>query len=331
MNAYSVLESGVQAKLTAQRALIDGLLTKIASLEAAQTLDAAKHTAKTTLGMAYAKYASSEYTTNYAQLTAAKNTGIVRVDAATTVSGVITAQDNALAAMAAVKSDAVLLTEAKTSAAAVLNAYYPRGLSEAAYSSTYNATGKAQVAELRKAGTLAIKTAAATADINTQLAAYKGFIDAVKTSAELKAEALAAAKTSAKAELTAYGNNDAYRTAEKTAFANAKAIGSSSIDAVTTIADVASALENAKAAIDSLQTDAQLTVIELVNAKKAAKASISAYKANEDYSESGWKLITSKISEWCSYVDNCKYIDDIINATSVRSPKQKRILIRLTR
>ena len=76
---------------------------------------------------------------------------------------------------------------------------------------------------------------------------------------------LATAKADAKAELAAYKNADDYRAAQQTELANAIETGNTNIDNAADTAAVATALANAKAAIDAIKTDAELTAEEAAN------------------------------------------------------------------
>ena len=132
----------------------------------------------------------------------------------------------------------------------------------------------AQQTELESAisaGKNAIDAAADTDAVAAALAAAKTVIDAIKTDAQLTAEeTLAAAKTTAKTELAAYKNAADYRSAQQTELTNAIETGNTNIDAAATIAEVNTALANAKAAIDAIKTDAQLTAEE-----EAAQAAVN--------------------------------------------------------
>jgi len=76
---------------------------------------------------------------------------------------------------------------------------------------------------------------------------------------------LAAAKEAAKAELANYKNAADYRAAQQTELANAIAAGNTAIDAAADTEAVATALSNAKTAIDAIKTDAELTAEEIVH------------------------------------------------------------------
>ena len=111
-------------------------------------------------------------------------------------------------------------------------------------------------------GKSAIDAATTIADVNTALANAKTAIDAIKTDAQLTAEELATAKTDAKDALDNYVNADDYRAAQQTELANAIANGKDAIDNAADTDAVATALANAKVAIDAIKTDAQLTAEE---------------------------------------------------------------------
>lgn len=297
--AYAALEAGVQAKLTAEKGRLDALLAKIAVLEAAQTLEGAKAMAAATLNAAYANY-SNGYTTNHAAIEAAKTAGLASIGAAASVAAVTAALDKALADMAAVKSDAILLVEAKTAAIAELNTY-------AADKSKgdYDAAGKAAIEAARRTGETAITAAANIGAVTDALNTAKAAINAVKTTVQIEAEKLAAAKVAAKAELESYKASIAYRPEQVSVRAAAVTAGRNAIDSAASAAAVTAALNAAKAAIDALKTDAQLTAEELASAKTAAKAAIAGFKTQGSYSPAGWALIANIVGKWQTAVDAC--------------------------
>lgn len=297
--AYTALEAGIQAKLTAEKSKLDTLLAKIAALETAQTLEGAKATAAATLNAAYANY-SSGYTTNHVAIEAAKNAGLASISAASSVAAVTAALDKALADMAAVKSDAALLAEAKAAAIAALGTY-------AADKSKgdYDAAGKAAIEAARRTGETAITAAANTGAVTDALNTAKAAMNAIKTTAQIEAEKLAAAKVAAKAELEGYKAAVFYREGQISARAAAVTAGKSAIDSAASAAAVTVALNAAKAAIDALKTDAQLTAEELASAKTAAKAAIAGFKTQGSYSPAGWALIANIVGKWQAAVDAC--------------------------
>lgn len=308
---YAALEVGVQTRLTAEKAKLDGLLAKIAVLEAAQTLDAAKATATATLNTAYEGY-NSGYTANHGVIETAKDTGLVAINSAAATAAVTAALDKALADMAAVKSDAALLAETKTAKLAELSAYAAEKSK-----SGYDATGKAAIETARKSGEDAINTAENASAASAALSNAKAAIDAVKTTAQIEAEKLLAAKMAAKAELATYGNPGLYSGSQKTAFDSAKDQGAANIDAAATAAAVASALSSAKATIDALKTDAQLTAEELVAAKTDAKNAIKNYKTQGNYLPAGWALVTNIVGKWQAAVDACTLREQVTAAVDM--------------
>ena len=98
------------------------------------------------------------------------------------------------------------------------------------------------------------------------------------TTADLDQEAAAAlaqAKADAKTELAAYKNAADYRPAQQTELADAITAGNNAIDAAADLDAVATALANAKAAIDAIKTDAELTAEEAAAALAAAKEQLT--------------------------------------------------------
>ena len=143
----------------------------------------------------------------------------------------------------------------------------------------YRDAQKTDLANEVAAGKDAIDNATDTEAVATALANAKAAIDAIKTDAQLTAEELAAAKEAAKAELEGYKNPDDYRDAQKTELADAIAAGKTAIDAAESIADVNTALEETKAAIDAIKSNAQLTAEELAEAKAKLQDAIDTAKA----------------------------------------------------
>ncbi len=87
--------------------------------------------------------------------------------------------------------------------------------------------------------------------VTAHITLYAKWIDNATT-------ALAEAKANAKNELVSYKNKDDYREAQQTELENAIKTGNTNIDAATTVAEVNTALNNAKAEIDKIKTDKQL-------------------------------------------------------------------------
>ncbi|MBR5619273.1 MAG: hypothetical protein IKW76_06020, partial [Clostridia bacterium] len=127
----------------------------------------------------------------------------------------------------------------------------------------YRAEQKAELSNAIDDGIAAINAATNTDEVAAALEAAKAVMDAIKTDAQLTAEEeLADAKADAKAELDSYKNAADYRPAQQTELTNAINAGNAAIDAAASTDGVATALANAKAAIDAIKTDAQLTAEE---------------------------------------------------------------------
>ena len=145
-------------------------------------------TAKTNAKTALNNYKdAADYTTNAAELEAAITAGEEAIDAATKTEGVTTALDNAKLAIDEIKSDAQLATEAlataKTNAKTELEGYV-----KAEDYTTNVAALTTAIAD----GKTAIDAATKTEDVTTALNNAQLAIDAIKSDAELVADAIAA-------------------------------------------------------------------------------------------------------------------------------------------
>lgn len=303
LSEYALLSTGAKSALTSQKTLLDSLFAKITQLEAAQSAAEAKISAKSAVNSAYASY-STGYASNLPAITAAKNAGIASIDAATTVLQIITAKDQAIAAMAAFKSDAQLAEEAlkaaKTDAVNALNNElnkYPQASYMTNWSLLINA---------KNTGIASINAAADIAAVGTAKAAAITAMSMVKSDAVLAAEALTVAKTKAKAELNSYKNLNDYRSAEQQQITAIRATGCTNIDAAASTAAVNSALSAAKAAIAAIKTNAQLTAEELASAKAQAVNQLNSYKSSSDYSAANWAIIIEKIQRGTSLIHACQ-------------------------
>ena len=233
-----------------------------------------------------------------------------------------TALANAKTAIDAIKTDAQLsaeeaaaaLAQAKTDAKAELDSYKN--------ADDYRADEQVDLANAIADGKQAIDAATTVAEVNTALANAKAAIDAIKTDAQLTAEetaaALAQAKTDAKAELANYKDPADYRPAQQTELTNAIAEGNEAIDAAADTDAVATALANAKAAIDAIKTDAQLTAEEaaaaLVTAKADAKDALAAYKNAADYRPAQQTELTNAINAGNAAIDAATSTDGVATA-----------------
>ena len=223
------------------------------------------------------------------------------IEEATTLTGVATIIEQAVATLDAIPTDAQLtLEETKTAAKDEITRYV--NLED------YRDEQMTEVLAIINTTKTKIDEAADADAVAAAVSEGKAAIDLIKTDAELTAEeaakALAEAKAAAKTELEGYVNPADYRDAEKAEITTIVTEGKAAIDAATDEAGVASALADAKARLDALKTNAEYTAEEeakaLADAKTAAKAEIEGYIASTDeYDENG-------IAEIASIVDSTK-------------------------
>lgn len=155
------------------------LETAIAAMAAvknnATLLAEAKTAAKSELGTEKAKYSQSDYTINWSVLEQAYNDGLTAIDASKTTSAVDTAKQAAIAAMAAVKTDAEELEAAKSAAKDELKEYF-----DAFNKAYYYETSLQALQTAYDSGVSAISAAQSVADVATALANAKTALDNVK-------------------------------------------------------------------------------------------------------------------------------------------------------
>lgn len=155
------------------------LETAIAAMAAvknnATLLAEAKTAAKSELGTEKAKYSQSDYTINWSVLEQAYNDGLTAIDASKTTSAVDTAKQAAIAAMAAVKTDAEELEAAKSAAKDELKEYF-----DAFNKAYYFETSLQALQTAYDSGVSAISAAQSVADVATALANAKTALDNVK-------------------------------------------------------------------------------------------------------------------------------------------------------
>ena len=141
----------------------------------ATLLAEAKTAAKSELGTEKAKYSQSDYTINWSVLEQAYNDGLTAIDASKTTSAVDTAKQAAIAAMAAVKTDAEELEAAKSAAKDELKEYF-----DAFNKAYYYETSLQALQTAYDSGVSAISAAQSVADVATALANAKTALDNVK-------------------------------------------------------------------------------------------------------------------------------------------------------
>lgn len=151
-------------------------ITAMAAVKNNATLLAeAKATAKSELETEKAKYSQSDYTINWSVLEQAYNDGLTAIDASKTTSAVDTAKQAAIAAMAAVKTDAEELEAAKSAAKDELKEYF-----DAFNKAYYYETSLQALQTAYDSGVSAISAAQSVADVATALANAKTALDNVK-------------------------------------------------------------------------------------------------------------------------------------------------------
>lgn len=151
-------------------------ITAMAAVKNNATLLAeAKTAAKSELGTEKAKYSQSDYTINWSVLEQAYNDGLTAIDASKTTSAVDTAKQAAIAAMAAVKTDAEELEAAKSAAKDELKEYF-----DAFNKAYYFETSLQALQTAYDSGVSAISAAQSVADVATALANAKTALDNVK-------------------------------------------------------------------------------------------------------------------------------------------------------
>lgn len=151
-------------------------ITAMAAVKNDATLLAeAKTAAKSELETEKAKYSQSDYTINWSVLEQAYNDGLTAIDASKTTSAVDTAKQAAIAAMAAVKTDAEELEAAKSAAKDELKEYF-----DAFNKAYYYETSLQALQTAYDSGVSAISAAQSVADVATALANAKTALDNVK-------------------------------------------------------------------------------------------------------------------------------------------------------
>lgn len=182
---WSQLESAYNSGLTAienaatielAQAAKEEAVTAMAAVKNDATLLAeAKTAAKSELETEKAKYSQSDYTINWSVLEQAYNDGLTAIDASKTTSAVDTAKQAAIAAMAAVKTDAEELEAAKSAAKDELKEYF-----DAFNKAYYYETSLQALQTAYDSGVSAISAAQSVADVATALANAKTALDNVK-------------------------------------------------------------------------------------------------------------------------------------------------------
>lgn len=254
--SVSAVDTAKQTAITAMAAVKDNAtLLADAKTAALASLDAAK-----------AEYSQDDYATNWSVLEQAYNDGKTEINAAAAIEAVNSALQKATDAMAAVKSDATLLAEAKTAATDRLNSEYAK------YKATdYTNANYELLTDKYNAGLTAIGGARTVDAVETALETAIAEMAAIKTNAQILAEAKTAAKSELGTEKAKYSQSD--YTINWSVLEQAYNDGLTAIDASKTTSAVDTAKQAAIAAMAAVKTDAE----ELEAAKSAAKDELKEY------------------------------------------------------
>lgn len=254
--SVSAVDTAKQTAITAMAAVKDNAtLLADAKTAALASLDAAK-----------AEYSQDDYATNWSVLEQAYNDGKTEINAAAAIEAVNSALQKATDAMAAVKSDATLLAEAKTAATDRLNSEYAK------YKATdYTNANYELLTDKYNAGLTAIGGARTVDAVETALETAIAEMAAIKTNAQILADAKAAAKSELETEKAKYSQSD--YTINWSVLEQAYNDGLTAIDASKTTSAVDTAKQAAIAAMAAVKTDAE----ELEAAKSAAKDELKEY------------------------------------------------------
>lgn len=299
--SVSAVDTAKQTAITAMAAVKDNAtLLADAKTAALASLDAAK-----------AEYSQDDYATNWSVLEQAYNDGKTEINAAAAIEAVNSALQKATDAMAAVKSDATLLAEAKTAATDRLNSEYAK------YKATdYTNANYELLTDKYNAGLTAIGGARTVDAVETALETAIAEMAAIKTNAQILADAKAAAKQAVNEAFAAYNEQD-YTVDNWTALVKAKEDGLAAIEAAAKTDAAAEAGEAAIAAMAAVKNDATL----LAEAKTAAKSELETEKAK--YSQSDYTINWSVLEQ--AYNDGLTAIDASKTTSAVDTAKQAAI------
>ena len=299
--SVSAVDTAKQTAITAMAAVKDNAtLLADAKTAALASLDAAK-----------AEYSQDDYATNWSVLEQAYNDGKTEINAAAAIEAVNSALQKATDAMAAVKSDATLLAEAKTAATDRLNSEYAK------YKATdYTNANYELLTDKYNAGLTAIGGARTVDAVETALETAIAEMAAIKTNAQILADAKAAAKQAVNEAFAAYNEQD-YTVDNWTALVKAKEDGLAAIEAAAKTDAAAEAGEAAIAAMAAVKNNATL----LAEAKATAKSELETEKAK--YSQSDYTINWSVLEQ--AYNDGLTAIDASKTTSAVDTAKQAAI------
>lgn len=289
--SVSAVDTAKQTAITAMAAVKDNA-TLLADAKAAAlaSLDAAK-----------AEYSQDDYATNWSVLEQAYNDGKTEINAAAAIEAVNSALQKATDAMAAVKNDATLLAEAKTAATDQLNSEYAK------YKATdYTNANYELLTEKYNAGLTAIGGARTVDAVETALETAVAEMAAIKTNAQILADAKAAAKQAVNEAFAAYNEQD-YTVDNWTALVKAKDDGLAAIEAAAKTDAAAEAGEAAIAAMAAVKNNATLLAEAKATAKSELETEYKKYKKT-DYT-ANWSQLESAYNSGLTAIENAATIE----------------------
>lgn len=289
--SVSAVDTAKQTAITAMAAVKDNA-TLLADAKAAAlaSLDAAK-----------AEYSQADYATNWSVLEQAYNDGKTEINAAAAIEAVNSALQKATDAMAAVKSDATLLAEAKTAATDRLNSEYAK------YKATdYTNANYELLTDKYNAGLTAIGGARTVDAVETALETAIAEMAAIKTNAQILADAKAAAKQAVNEAFAAYNEQD-YTVDNWTALVKAKEDGLAAIEAAAKTDVAAEAGEAAIAAMAAVKNNATLLAEAKATAKSELETEYKKYKKT-DYT-ANWSQLESAYNSGLTAIENAATIE----------------------
>lgn len=289
--SVSAVDTAKQTAITAMAAVKDNAtLLADAKTAALASLDAAK-----------AEYSQDDYATNWSVLEKAYNDGKTEINAAAAIEAVNSALQKATDAMAAVKSDATLLAEAKTAATDRLNSEYAK------YKATdYTNANYELLTDKYNAGLTAIGGARTVDAVETALETAIAEMAAIKTNAQILADAKAAAKQAVNEAFAAYNEQD-YTVDNWSALVKVKDDGLAAIEAAAKTDVAAEAGEAAIAAMAAVKNNATLLAEAKATAKSELETEYKKYKKT-DYT-ANWSQLESAYNSGLTAIENAATIE----------------------
>ena len=289
--SVSAVNTAKQTAITAMAAVKDN----------ATLLAEAKTAALAALDAAKAEYSQADYATNWSVLEKAYNDGKAEINAAAAIEAVNSALQKATDAMAAVKNDATLLAEAKTAATDQLNSEYAK------YKATdYTNANYELLTEKYNAGLSAIGGARTVDAVETALETAVAEMAAIKTNAQILADAKAAAKQAVNEAFAAYNEQD-YTVDNWSALVKAKDDGLAAIEAAAKTDAAAEAGEAAIAAMAAVKNNAALLAEAKATAKSELETEYKKYKKT-DYT-ANWSQLESAYNSGLTAIENAATIE----------------------